>query len=141
MKTYKSALGRSIVLPLGLLLASVLTLSITLHIWPAVIIIVGCILFVVYLYSTTSYSITPDRKLKIKGGFLVHMEIPIEQIRRIAPSRNPLAAPAFSLDRLEVFYGKGSSVLISPVNKEAFIQDLKAVNSRLAVESLMVSSS
>lgn len=39
-----------------------------------------------------------------------------------------LSSPALSLDRLEVFYNKFDSVIISPQNKEDFIVALQNIN-------------
>jgi hypothetical protein len=42
-------------------------------------------------------------------------------------STNPLSSPAFSLDRIDVRYtndrGRDRSILISPVDREAFMRD------------------
>jgi hypothetical protein len=40
------------------------------------------------------------------------------------------SAPALSIDRIEVNY-KGGRVIISPVDKEKFIADLRRVNSKI----------
>jgi hypothetical protein len=54
--------------------------------------------------------------------------VPLEAIVEVVPTSNPLSAPAPSLDRLCVNYRRGSSgttfVLISPLDKEAFVRDL-----------------
>ncbi|MDO9478112.1 MAG: PH domain-containing protein [Pseudohongiella sp.] len=50
--------------------------------------------------------------------------VPIKQITSITPTSSPLSSPALSLDRLRIDYGRGESIMISPKNKEQFIQDL-----------------
>lgn len=52
-------------------------------------------------------------------------QINIGEITSIRPTKNPLAAPASSLDCLEIKYGNGNTVLISPKRKTQFLQDLK----------------
>ena len=57
-------------------------------------------------------------------------DIPLENIDEVYPTRNPLASPASSLDRLAVGYqerGARKSVLISPQDKSSFLRELAAV--------------
>ncbi len=71
------------------------------------------------------YEITSSY-LKIKSG-LITTGIPLPSIVEAYPTRNPLSAPAWSLDRLHVSYqkkGKKTYALISPQEKEAFLRDL-----------------
>ena len=64
---------------------------------------------------------------------MINMTIRIDQIRRITETNNPLSAPATSLDRLAISYNNGDTVLISPKDKSAFINDLVRVNSNIEV--------
>ena len=52
--------------------------------------------------------------------------IPLAEISGVRPTRNPLSAPALSLDRLRVQYGQGflRAVMISPADRELFLGDL-----------------
>lgn len=124
-KTYKSKIGFSIWFPLALLLLSVEILMLTNRVWSGALIVVFVILFIIYLYFDTSYKITSAGKLIIKGGFLIKREIDISSIKKIKATKNPLSAPALSLDRLEISYNKYDTILISPVDKPGFIQQLK----------------
>ncbi len=75
------------------------------------------------------YEITSS-SLKIRSGLLLRYEIPVSSIVGVCPTRNPLSAPALSLDRLRIDYVKdGSSrfMLISPENKDAFLGELAKV--------------
>lgn len=78
--------------------------------------------FILWLYAATKYVITDDT-LIIHAG-LYKVEIPVNAITSITDSRNPLASPAFSLDRLEIKYGADKTILISPKDKAAFLADL-----------------
>jgi hypothetical protein len=75
----------------------------------------------------TCYTIS-NNILKVKSGFLLNRSIPIESIKKIVPTKTIFSAPALSFDRLEVFYNKYDSVVISPENKDDFIADLQKIN-------------
>lgn len=128
-KKYKSKVQLSIMLPLALILISVEIIMLINHVWPQALLVVFVILFVIYLYFDTSYTITDNGKLIIKGGFLIKREIDIRFIKKVKATNNPLSAPAFSLDRIEVSYNRYDTVLISPEDKSEFIQQLKQFNS------------
>ncbi len=71
------------------------------------------------------YEIT-SQALKVRGG-LVRWNIPLGSITKVRPSRNPISAPAWSYARLRVDYQKNNKnyfVLISPAEREAFLQKL-----------------
>lgn len=75
------------------------------------------------------YKITGD-ELVVRCGLLVNQHIPLSAIVLVQPTRNPLSAPAWSLDRLRVAYliqGREKFTLISPLDKFAFLRDLAAV--------------
>jgi Bacterial PH domain len=71
------------------------------------------------------YEITSSA-LRIRCGLLLQ-EIPFSSIQAILPTRNPLPAPAWSLDRLQVNYLLGEKplcALIAPRDKENFYVSL-----------------
>ena len=71
----------------------------------------------------THYTVT-DQELKIRSG-VIQYRIPLDSIQRVYPTRNPLAAPAWSIDRLGVEYKRGkrkSLALISPARREQFLE-------------------
>jgi hypothetical protein len=76
----------------------------------------------------TNYTITGDGSLKVRCGFFVNLFIDINTIRKIEATKSVLSSPALSLDRLEVFYNKFDSVMISPKNKENFVAQLQNIN-------------
>ena len=72
-----------------------------------------------------SYEITTS-DLMIRSG-VTRTRIPLDSIDKVYPTRNPLSAPAWSLDRLHIVYrGKTKSTftLISPEKKRSFLQEL-----------------
>ena len=86
------------------------------------------------------YEITAS-KLIVRCGVVVRKEIPLLSIVEARPSRNPLSAPAWSLDRLQIDYKKEggvSSVLISPQDKPGFLRELADRSGRLEVSGVRV---
>lgn len=66
-------------------------------------------------------------QLIIRCGRLNRQQIPLNSIEEVAATRNPLSAPAWSLDRLEISYqrdGENDVALISPQDKMAFMREL-----------------
>ncbi len=81
------------------------------------------------------YDISEDR-LMVRMGFM-RWRIPLESIRSAAPSKAPWKAPAMSMDRLRIQYRHGGaecSILISPADKERFLDDLVACSKHLRRE-------
>lgn len=58
--------------------------------------------------------------LHIRSGPL-RTRIALDDIRSVRPSRSLLAAPALSLDRLEIRCGRHGSILVSPRERVAFL--------------------
>jgi hypothetical protein len=72
-----------------------------------------------------SYEITHS-ELVIRSG-LRRIGIELSSIESVKPSRNPLSAPAWSLDRIRIDYhkeGKKTFLLISPEDKSGFLNEL-----------------
>lgn len=74
-------------------------------------------------------------ELFIQSGFLYSKVIDIASIRKIEATRTPISAPAPSLDRLEIFYGRFDSVIVSPKDKDAFIKRLLRENPDIEVRT------
>ena len=86
------------------------------------------VVFLAYLYFSTFYELTSDQKLKIKIGFLYRKEIYIRSIKRIRKTKNHMASPALSGDRIEIQFNRYESVLISPKARAEFIDQLRKIN-------------
>jgi len=77
-----------------------------------------------WLLFSTRYTLEATYLLAQSGPF--KWVVPLADIKSITPSNNPLSSPALSLDRLRIDYGKGRMLLISPRDKEQFLQDVEA---------------
>jgi len=85
----------------------------------SIFIFVPVVAFVAWIWFGTGYRVTDD-ELKIKSG-PIRLTIPLEVITNIESTRNPISSPALSMDRLEIKYGEGKLAIISPLDKEGFI--------------------
>ena len=70
-------------------------------------------------YFCTYYKVN-DHQLLVKSG-LFSWKIPLSEIESIEPTHSFLSAPALSLDRLAIHYGDGNRVVVSPKDKQGFI--------------------
>ena len=87
------------------------------------------VLFVICTFWT--YYEFHDDYLEVRNGYFFLENIPYHDIRSFKETHNPLGSCGLSLDRLDIIYKaqKGrngnSEVLISPVKKQEFIQELE----------------
>lgn len=88
-----------------------------------------------------TYEITQS-ELIIRSG-LIRNRIDLSSIESVKPSRNPLSAPAWSLDRLRIDYhrkGKLTFLLISPEDRAAFLNELVLKTNGLSLQGEKVAS-
>jgi hypothetical protein len=112
----------------GVALAGVLVAGSALP-WPIAIftLALGCVL-PVWLLVSTGYTLT-DQQLVVKAGPF-GWRVPIGEIRSVAPTRSALSSPALSLDRLRIEYGDSRSIMVSPRDRERFLNELEARRAR-----------
>ncbi|MEQ8471903.1 MAG: PH domain-containing protein [Marinoscillum sp.] len=133
MKTYKSKISYGILIPvlvlmLGVMLTPLLSGGSASSVYTMAAIIGPVTLFILHLFYHTSYRITDKHELEIRCGLLYRSVVKIAEIKSIAETRNIMASPAASLDRLELKYGKWDSVIISPKDKPGFVKTLLEIN-------------
>ncbi|WP_200411314.1 PH domain-containing protein [Virgibacillus salexigens] len=77
---------------------------------------------------------------KVKGGLIkvksgpFRATIRIEEIKRLSKTKSPFTAPALSVDRLEILYGKYDVMSISPKNETEFIRLLVTENPHIQID-------
>ncbi len=87
----------------------------------------------VWVLNSTVYTLT-SVSLVIRSGPM-RITVPLNAIVEVCPTRNPLSAPALSLDRLRVKYkGAKRVVLISPADKARFLENLVEYCPRLEID-------
>ena len=72
-----------------------------------------------FLY-TTQY-LVEDEVLKIQSGPF-KWTIPITSISQVVETSNPRSSPALSLRRLKITYGESKTVMVSPKDRENFLE-------------------
>jgi hypothetical protein len=77
-----------------------------------------------WLLYSTHYTLGQGQLVVRSGPFT--WRITIADITSVTPTSNPLSSPALSMDRLRIEYGKGASLMISPRDKNRFLNDLEA---------------
>jgi hypothetical protein len=77
----------------------------------------------VTLLLDTNYTVTGE-ELRIHSGPF-RWRIALSEVRAVSPSRSWLSSPALSLDRIRVQYGVARSVLVSPREKQRFVDCLR----------------
>ena len=111
-------------LPCAILIAEILGPEPASGLGLVVALLLAGLLFVIWTWTTTDYTLAPGELLIRSGPF--HWRVPLAEILAVTPTRNPLSSPALSLDRLEVRYGRMSLLLISPEDKDGFLSGLVA---------------
>ncbi|MCG2461739.1 PH domain-containing protein [Flavobacteriaceae bacterium F89] len=132
MTRYNSKIGWGLATIIALVIIGTSIALVLDGIWSGFIISVLVFGFVAHMFATTYYTVNGG-DLNIRSGFIYNKTIAIHGITEIAESNNPLSAPATSLDRLEIRFNKGGSVLISPKEKDKFIAHLRTINPSLNV--------
>jgi hypothetical protein len=100
--------------------------------------VVGPVLLI--LTYPLNYEITSTQLIARSG--VMRWKVPLAAIEEVRPTRSPLSAPAWSLDRLRVGYRKNgaeSALLISPEDKDRFMLDLAASTPGLEMKDGRVS--
>lgn len=129
---YKSKIGVGLVLAMAAVIGSVAVLLAVQEIWMGLIPLLLVSAYMVHLFQNTYYVIEGGN-LRIRCGLFIDRRIDISSITRVVPSRLMMSAPAVSLDRLEISYNRFDSVLVSPKDKEDFLQQLSQINPKIEV--------
>ncbi len=84
--------------------------------------------FILDVFLGTTYRVSEDGKIDILCGRFFKSTLDIMTIRSIKRTNSPLAAPAPSLDRVELRLGKFDTVMVSPKDQLGFINELVKIN-------------
>lgn len=131
-KKYPSKIGWGILLPLVfIILTSTIFMAFS-KAWLGLAINLIVAAFILHLFAHTYYVIQ-GTQLIVKSGFLFHARIDILSITKISETNNFISSPALSLDRLEIRYQPRSSVIISPKDKQGFLEHLLQINPNISI--------
>ena len=131
MTRYNSKIGLEISLPLFISMGGA-SICLGLNAQWLGVLVLSILTLLIYLLFKATYYIVDDNILRVRSSFIVNKKVDIQSITKVRETRNPISAPAASLDRLEVISTRGS-VLISPKNKNAFIEDITTANPRIEI--------
>lgn len=73
-----------------------------------------------WLLLTTSYGVD-SHSVQVRSGPF-RWTIPIGEIQSVRESRSVMSSPALSLKRIEITYGRGRRILLSPADREGFMK-------------------
>jgi len=130
---YRSGISKGIIIMLTIVVAIPLIVTIAFKAWVGIIVLAFVTAFIGHLFAMTDYTVSGNT-LKVRSGIIINITIDIATITKIEPTNSILSSPALSFDRLEVFYNKYDSVIISPKDKAGFIAKLKEINPQIVVE-------
>jgi hypothetical protein len=100
----------------------------------ALMLLIGVVppaLLVGFVFRNTYYVVTDEA---IIANCLFRRTMPLASVTSLRPTRNPLSAPALSLDRIEILSGSGSRLLVSPKDRDAFVRAVVSRAPRTALE-------
>lgn len=101
--------------------------------WTLVFLVVILLVLASSLIFNTKY-IIENETLSIKCGILPIEKYSIQQIQSIQNTNTIMAAPAISLDRIEIRFTNRKAVVISPLDKHRFIEYVCKVNPTIVVK-------
>ncbi|WP_158232019.1 PH domain-containing protein [Sporosarcina sp. P16b] len=87
-----------------------------------------------WIWFGTGYKVEGELLKLTFGPFkrIIH----INEIKKINRTKNPFTAPALSVDRLEILFGKYDVINISPKNESELIHSLLAVNPNIQIDKI-----
>jgi hypothetical protein len=98
--------------------------------WVPIILTVLVAAMVVWVVLSTYYEFEGDVLVAHSGPFF--WRIPVKEISAVRESNSVRSAPALSMERLEITFGEGRALLISPEDKAGFLATLRRRAPRLA---------
>lgn len=99
---------------------------------PGYIISALILTLLLWIWFGTGYKVEGEL-LKLKFGPF-KSKINIKEIKKISRTKNPFTAPALSVDRLEIRFGKYDVINISPKNENELIHSLLVVNPNIQID-------
>ena len=70
----------------------------------------------------------------IKCGIFMSSSFPIDRITKISKTNSCLSAPDLSMDRIEIRFADKKTLVLSPKQRQAFIDHLRSLNPDIVVK-------
>ena len=119
-KRFKSKVDTWIALLIGAVFLMDLAFIVIFPVPGATVILAGVIVLLAWLTISTYYAVEGDNLRVVSGPF--RWTVPIADIQSVTPTRSLWSAPALSLDRLRINYGNSRCILVSPADKQGFLE-------------------
>ena len=100
--------------------------------WLIKIIMLATVIFIGWIWFGTSYYISEEILIVKCGPF--SERITIKDIKNIKKTRNLLSSAALSIDRIEIRYGYSGMTLISPKDREQFVELILKKNNNIEIK-------
>lgn len=97
------------------------------EIW-AILVTFFCTYMSIHTLLNTWYKLTADGFLVVHCSFFPEKRIDVSEITAVESSFLPVSSYALSLDRIIIWKGDQQWLLISPVNKQEFVNVLRRMN-------------
>ncbi len=134
ISTYPSAISWGIWIPVyALILGQGIFFSQEMN--PLFIIFHFALAALIYFFVVRIKYTLDDVHLRIYMGPFLYRSIEIQSIRKMEKSNNPLSSPAASLRRIAIHYNKWGYVLISPRDRERFMEDVWKRKAQLEINA------
>ena len=91
--------------------------------WLPVIVPALVAVLILWVVLSTYYEFQADMLVAHSGPF--SWRVPLKEIAAVRESNSVRSGPALSMDRLEITYGNGRVLLISPADKTGFLAALR----------------
>ena len=132
---FRSKIDRGFIwIPLAMPGLALLALSTTPHgdclAWIPVATLLFVTLVVCWTFVATYYELSADELVARCGPF--RWRVPLAEVTGVRESRTLRSGPALSMDRLEVLYGNGKVLVISPADKAGFVAAVQQRMPRLS---------
>lgn len=88
----------------------------------------------VHVLMDTWYRVTDDGMLIVHCSIFPEKRILIAEIEALELSINPVSSYALSLDRIMIWKAGKPWLLVSPKEKQAFVQLLRRINPRIVIK-------
>lgn len=132
--TYPSAISWGIWIPVyALILGQGIFFSQEMN--PLFIIFHFALAVLIYFFVVRIKYTLDDQHLRIYMGPFLYRSIEIQSIRKMEKSNNPLSSPAASLRRIAIHYNKWGYVLISPIDRESFMEEVWKRKAQLEINA------
>lgn len=140
MKTiYRSGISWGLVALIALVLLPVYALMIYLSVWIGLALLVILTAFIVDTLVNIRY-IIDHKTLRVQSGLFDKRQFDIDRITEIARTTSLESAPAASMDRIQLRLEKRQRLILSPRQRQAFIDHLLRINPRIVVKPPLTTS-